>query len=233
MIRTRLAAVAAATVTAAALTGLFAGTASAHVAVSGTDATQGGYGVLTFRVPTESDTASTVGLTITLPDATPVVSVSTQPKAGWTATVVKKNLAAPEKDDDGNEITQYVSQVVWKAATPQAGIPPGSFDTFSISAGPLPDSDTMTIPTLQTYSDGTAVNWNEEAAQGQGEPEHPAPSLTLAASSESMSDHDTSRSDAGSSSASWPGIAGLIVAIVALLIGIANFALLRKGRSSN
>ena len=47
--------------------------ASAHVVVSGTDATPGGWGVLTFRVPTESDTASTTAVIVTLPDEQPIV----------------------------------------------------------------------------------------------------------------------------------------------------------------
>ena len=81
--------------------------------------------MLTFRVPTESDTASTTELRVTLPDSTPILSVATQPKPGWTATVTKKNLPSPQKDDDGNVITQYVSEIDWKADNPQAAIPPG------------------------------------------------------------------------------------------------------------
>ncbi|MCV7010929.1 DUF1775 domain-containing protein [Mycolicibacterium madagascariense] len=52
--------------------------ALSHVQVSGTDASQGGYGVATFRVPTESDTASTTELRVTLPDDTAYAS----PKLG-------------------------------------------------------------------------------------------------------------------------------------------------------
>ncbi|GAB2668031.1 YcnI family protein [Gordonia jinhuaensis] len=215
--------------------------ASAHVRVDGTDVTQGGYGVLTFRVPTESDTASTVGLTITLPDSTPIVSVSTQPKPGWSAQVVKKDLATPRKDDDGNEITQYVSQVIWKADTPQAAIAPGSFDTFAISAGPMPESESITIPAAQTYSDGQVVQWNETSSDGKSEPEHPAPVLTLA-SATSADEHGSSMAGMTSgdnssghsdSSTSPVAIAGLVVAIIALLIGIANFAIARRNDTSN
>src|SRR5690349_22865360 len=124
----------------------FAAPALAHVMVSGTDADQGGYGVLTFRVPTESDTAATTDLLVTFPDDQPVLSVSTQPKLGWTAHVVKKKLATPQKDDDGNDVTDYVSTVEWKADTPQAAIPPNEFDMFSVSAGPLPKTETLSLP---------------------------------------------------------------------------------------
>ena len=100
---------------AAALVLAVAGPASAHVRVDG-PVTAGGYGVLTFRVPTESDTASTVKLAVTFPKDTPIISVSTQPKAGWTASVATDKLAKPEKDDDGNTIDTYVSSVTWTAA---------------------------------------------------------------------------------------------------------------------
>ena len=83
----------------------FASPALAHVEVSGTDAGQGGYGVATFRVPSESDTASTTELRVTLPDDTSILSASVQPKPGWAATVTK-NLTTPQKDDDGNTVTQ-------------------------------------------------------------------------------------------------------------------------------
>ncbi|MCV7228470.1 YcnI family protein [Mycolicibacterium komossense] len=209
----------------------FAAPALAHVEVSGTDANQGGYGVVTFRVPSESDTASTTELRVTLPDDSPILSAAVQPKPGWTATVTKKNLATPQKDDDGNPVTQYVSVVDWKADTPQAGIPPNQFDEFNLSVGPLPKTASMSFPAEQFYSDGTTVNWNQKAAEGQAEPEHPAPTLTLA------SDTSEKNADAPAASAmplshdsgpAWPGIAGLVIAIIAALLGIANLALLRR-----
>jgi len=209
-----------------------AGPAWAHVVVSGTDASQGGYGVLTFRVPTESDTASTTDLMVTFPDDHPIISVSTQPKAGWTATVTKKKLATPQKDDDGNEITDYVSTVEWKADTPQAAIPPNQFDMFNVDAGPLPKESMIFLPAVQTYSDGKAVRWDEQAAAGQAEPEHPAPMLMLSAGNDAGG-HDTSSASgpSHSSSPAWPGITALVVAVVAFLLGAANLVMLRARKS--
>jgi periplasmic copper chaperone A len=203
----------------------FAGPALAHVEVSGIDTTQGGEGVLTFRVPSESDTASTTELRVTLPDDSPILSAATQPKPGWTATVTKKNLATPQKDDDGNELTQYVSVVDWKADTPQAAIPPNQFDMFNLSVGPLPRAATLSLPAQQFYSDGTTVNWNEKAADGQAAPDHPAPTLTLTAGTDSVA---PATAAAPASTPAWPGVAGLVVAIVAVLLAVANFALLRR-----
>jgi periplasmic copper chaperone A len=214
------------TVAAVAAVGL-AMPASAHVEVSGTDTSQGGYGVLTFRVPTESDTATTTDLLVTLPDDHPILSVSTQPKPGWTAHVTTKKLAAPQKDDDGNEVTDYASTVEWKADTPQAAIPPNQFDTFAISVGPLPKQDALSLPAVQTYSDGKVVSWNERAPEGQPEPDHPAPVVKLAAGT-SVAPAEQAAAAAPANSPTWPAITALVVAIAALLLGAANLALLRR-----
>jgi uncharacterized protein YcnI len=215
----------------AAVTGLaalgFAVPALAHVEVSGIDTTQGGEGVLTFRVPSESDTASTTELRVTLPDDSPILQAAVQPKPGGTATVTKKNLATPQKDDDGDLLTQYASVVDWKADNPGAAIPPNQFDMFNLSVGPLPKAATVSFPAQQFYSDGSTVNWNEKAADGQAEPEHPAPTLTLA-SGDSQPAAAPVAAAAPSSGPTWPGVAGLVVAVVAVVLGIANLALLRR-----
>ena len=51
------------------------GTASAHVSVSSSDAAPGGFGKMTFRVPNESDTASTVSLRIQIPEEAAMASL--------------------------------------------------------------------------------------------------------------------------------------------------------------
>ena len=174
------------------------GVASAHVVVSAPGATQGGYSVLTFRVPTESDTASTVGVKVQLPTDEPLASVSVQPKDGWTYTVTKSTLATPITTDDG-QVTEVISEIDWTATG--GGIAPGEFDQFLVSVGPLPDVPTMTFKAIQHYSDNTDVAWIEEPAAGStAEPEHPAPTLTLAAAAADDSTAVTSTTAAPASS---------------------------------
>lgn len=200
--------------------------ALAHVRVSAINATQGGYGVLTFRAPTESDTASTTELRVTLPHYTPICRVATPPKPGRTATLTKENLPLPQTDSNGTARTQYVSQDDWKADNPQAAIPPHQFDMFNISVGQLPKAATLALPTEQFYSDGHTVNWNEDAVAGQSVPKHPTPVLTLASGT---SDTDSVTTAAPPNSApAWSATLALVVAIVALLIALADLALLRR-----
>lgn len=194
--------------------------AAAHVHVSGDGVTQGGWGVLTFRAPSESDSAATTELRITFPDDSPIANVSTQPKPGWTATVTRKDLPTPVTNVDGEMVTQYVSEIDFKA-DPNGGIPARQFDTFSLSVGPLPKQAEVSFPVLQTYSDGKTVNWNERSADGTTEPEHPAPVLTLPATKAAAT------SSAGADN-SWAGWTGLGTGIAALVVSLA--ALLRSGR---
>ncbi len=158
--------------------GLAAGPAAAHVSVTGEGATQGGFTVITFGVPTESETASTVGLKVQLPPNQPLAEAAVQPKPGWTHTVTTTKLATPIQTDDG-PVSEAPSVIEWKATA--GGIKPGEFDQFQISAGPLPKADSMTFKVIQVYSDGKQVAWVEESTEGQAEPEHPAPVLKLAA----------------------------------------------------
>src|SRR3954447_15422124 len=73
------------------------GVASAHVSVSSDDAAPGGYGKVTFRVPNESDTASTVGLRIQVPTDTPLASLRAQAVPGWTVSLTTVALDPPVK----------------------------------------------------------------------------------------------------------------------------------------
>jgi uncharacterized protein len=196
--------------------------ASAHVTVSPGTAPAGGYTQLSFNVPTESDTASTTKLDVQFPTDDPIASVSVQPKAGWTYEVRTGAPAKPVTDDDGDKITEVVNEIIWTAAGP--GIKPGEFDTFVVSAGPLPtDAKSVSFKTLQTYSDGSIVRWIDVSQAGQPEPEHPAPTVTLTPATV-----DTTSATSAPTAAAAPastksdgtarglGIAGLVVGVLGL-----------------
>ena len=180
---------------------LFAGVgaADAHVTVAAVGAVEGGSdSVITFRVPTESDTASTTGLKLRLPIDTPLLGVLVQPMSGWTDQVVQATLARPVSTDDG-PVTRVVSGIDWTATG--GGIKPGGFQQFTIIAGQLPRTATLTFKAIQHYSDGTNVSWVEVAGPGAAEPDHPAPTLNLSPASVTASTPVGSPSAARSGSA--------------------------------
>ncbi|WP_432941413.1 YcnI family protein [Kribbella sp. CA-253562] len=192
-----------------------ANSASAHVTVSSPDAKPGGYAKLVFRVPTESDTASTTKLVVSLPKDHPFASVGAQVKDGWKAVKTTENLPSPVKVGDVT-LTKAITTVTWTAVGP--GIPANDFDEFALSVGRLPEGvDSLSFPAEQTYSDGEVVKWAEVAANDSDKPEHPAPSLKLAATitpvAATTGDDDEAGSDVLARSL---GGAGLLLGLIAL-----------------
>ncbi len=204
-----------------------AGLAAAHVSVSSPDAGAGGYGKLVFRVPNESDSASTVKIRIQIPTDPPFASMSVQPVPGWTATTTKTPLVPPVTDDDGNQITEAVSVVEFDAGA--GGIAPGQFQEFALSGGPFPEADSLTFPVIQTYSDGNESAWIEPTVDGQAEPEHPAPVLALAANPAAASSaQPTTAAHEHAATTDQPAGVALFLAILALVVAIAGVG--RGGR---
>lgn len=215
--------------------------ASAHVTVNPNTATPGSYATVNFRVPTESETASTVKVEVALPTDTPLSSVLVEPVTGWTATVEKGALPAPV-EVDGNTISDAALKIVWQA-DPGVGIGQDQFQIFSAVLGPVPDTGHVLLPATQTYSDGEVVEWaatpDEVAADDTLEP---APVLyindapptaehshgTSTSASSGMDDHSSEASattnDSSSGIALGLSIAALVVAAAGAVLGALAFA---------
>ncbi|UQX10854.1 YcnI family protein [Candidatus Mycobacterium methanotrophicum] len=206
---------------------VFASPALAHVKVSGTNARQGGYGVLTFSVPNESDSNAVVELRVFLPQDTPIYVVDTASMPGWTAILTEKPLPSPQTDNNGTVHNNFVSEVHWIADNPQAAIPPKQFGQFLLYAGPLPNRNALPLPAEQTYSDGRKVNWNDDPFAGPPQPGHPAPVLKLGSGATDL-DIFTTTETVQNNTPLWPAIVALAVASAALLIGCASLVLLRR-----
>jgi periplasmic copper chaperone A len=219
---------------AAAAIGLTAVPALAHVTVSSPGATQGGFGVLTFRMPNEADNANATGLKVQLPADQPLASVSVKPQAGWSYTVTRAKLAQPTTDDDGNQVTDYPSVVDWKATA--GGIRPGEYNEFQLSVGPLPKAGSMTFKALQTYSNGETVSWIEVPAAGSSdEPEHPAPTLKLAVAADTGATAPTTTTAAPASSSGDDASSGSVTGAyvlggIGLVAGLAALGVAVSGR---
>jgi uncharacterized protein YcnI len=180
-----------------------AGTALAHVTVNPTSVEAGGYAKITFRVPNESDTATTVKLEIKLPAEAPFGSVSTRQMPGWTALVSKTPLATPVTVGTVN-LSEAVSDVVFTPEQGSTGIAVGQFAEFDLSVGPVPDVRTITFVAVQTYSDGSVVTWGDPTPAGGPEPDHPAPVLMITSAANGG---DTTSSTANpATSASAPAV---------------------------
>jgi uncharacterized protein YcnI len=161
-------------IVAALIGGLYAGIgpAAAEVHVNADNAVRGEEAVLTFRVPSKSDTQTlTTRVGIALPD---VASATTEPMPGWTARL------------DRDPATGMVRAVTWTAAA-GVGIEAGEFALFRLAVT-LPNTPKLSFPVTQTYSDGTVVRWDQPPLPG-ADVKHPTPTLTLASTPPINSDH--------------------------------------------
>lgn len=180
-----------------------AASASAHVHAEADHAAPGSTAVVTFRVPGESETgALTTELSVELPD---VASARTEVMPGWTAHL-ERDVAAGT-----------VRSVTWTAA-PGTGISSEEFALFRISVK-LPDGESVSFPTTQTYSDGQVVRWDQPLLPDGGEPDYPVPTLEL-------TEQAAAQPAAADAPARWLAGGALVVAVAAVAA-----ALLTRRRS--
>jgi uncharacterized protein YcnI len=181
---------------------LLAGPAWAHVTIDPSEAPQGGFATVTFRVPNERDDAATTSLAVEFPSDHPIENASVQPVPGWTATVERSGEA--------------VTRITWTGGPVQ----PGEFQQFPVSMGPLPDdTDELVLPAIQTYDSGEVVRWIEEPSPSGEEPEHPAPVLALTAGGADEEAAAEGESATGADASDDSEDDGDTLAIVALVVG--------------
>lgn len=151
--------------------------AAAHVDAKIDGAGPGGFGVVTLGVPTEAGKPATTKVEVRIPEETPLRTVRAEPVAGWMLDIQKRKIDPPLLKDDGTPVDEVVSTVTWTAA-PGTGIPQGQFQEFALYVGPLPEADTLSLPTTQTFSDGSTEVWTEQS-NGADKPKFPVPTVTI------------------------------------------------------
>jgi uncharacterized protein YcnI len=219
--------------------------AFAHVTVNPGQAVAGSFARVAFRVPNESDDASTTKLEVHLPENAPIASVSTMPTAGWTVTTTKRKLDKPI-DMHGSQVGEVVSVITWTASSADMAVKPGQFQEFALSLGPIPsDAKQLVFKALQTYSDGAVVRWIDEPKEG-AELEHPAPVLNVIGAAtasplaaapaapekskalQTYSDGAAEKSNGGNNILGWVALGAALLALF-----LAGFALTRSRRTAS
>jgi uncharacterized protein YcnI len=212
--------------------------AGAHVTLNPSTVPAKGFAELLVRVPNETDNTNTTKLDIKFPHG--FVQVSYEPRPGWTFNVQKTKLAKPVQTDDG-PVTEEVSRLtITGTGKGEGAIAPGQFVDFPLSVQ-VPDQagKKLLFPTLQTYSDGKVVRWiaPDESA------DTPAPHLDVTAASDSAAPTapaaatpKPAAATTSSNNSDTPSKGLVIVAIVlaalALLVGLAALATRRRGAAA-
>jgi uncharacterized protein YcnI len=194
------------------LTLAVAGTSWAHVVVTPEEVAAEDYETLTVSVPTEKEVPTTE-VRVEVPDGFTVSGV--QPVPGWDY----------EFEEDGGLITS----ITWSGGE----IGPQEFQQFLLQAQAPEEPGEYPWRAFQTYKDGSVVKWT-----GPPEAEEPASVVEVASVSGTEnhgrgggvagSHHETASAsalaDSGGTSPSFYGVVGA----VALALGLAITALLRR-----
>lgn len=167
----------------AAVTVLTSPSAAAHVDASLDGTGPGGFGVVTLGVPGEAGKPTTTKVEVRIPEETPLRTVRAEPAPGWKLDIQKRKIDPPLRKDDGTPVNEVVSTVTWTAAS-GGGIPEGQFQEFALYLGPMPDADTLALPTTQTFADGTSEAWTEQPTGGD-KPKFPVPTVTIGKTADS------------------------------------------------
>jgi len=152
----------------AAVLGLAASPALAHVGVTPKAADAGSYQVLRFGVGHGCEDQATTALRIEIPPG--VLSARPQPKPGWTLQIERSSAEG-----------SAVASVTWRGA-----LPADQFDEFLIQVH-LPDRPgPLAFPAVQSCG-AAEVRWTEPASPSGERPKRPAPTVLLVpASGEAM-----------------------------------------------
>jgi uncharacterized protein YcnI len=202
------------------------GPASAHVTVTPSETAAGAYTILTVSVPHGCDGSPTTKIAIKTPDD--IIEVTPTRNPFYDVEKVTTKLDKPITAEDGDQITQRTSEVVYTAKTP---LPDGERDTFELSLQIPEDAagKTLVFPTIQTCQKGETA-WTEVPAAGQAEDdlEHPAPAFEVTGASSgdahgaaATSDRTEPVSSTTDSDDDGNGlaIAGLVAGLLGLVLG--------------
>lgn len=185
------------------LTVVTAGAAWGHVGVEPKEVPAGGYEKLTITVPTEKEVPTTE-IRVEVPDGFVVSGV--KPVEGWEYEL---------EEDDG-----VITAVGWSGGE----IGPQEFQEFELQAQAPEEAGEYAWRAIQTYEDGSEVEWT-----GPADSEEPAPVVSVA--SGGTQDHHGAAEDGHLEDGHLPDTGGtnvlLIVGAGAILVCLATMVMLR------
>jgi len=149
--------------------------AFSHIVLENRSAPAGSSYKAVFLVGHGCQGSATIGMTVQIPAG--FLGAKPYPKAGWTVSAQLGKLAKPY-DNHGKRVTEDVTVISWKAATPEAALPDAFFDEF-VLRGKLPGNPgSLWFKVLQTCEKGS-TDWSEIPASGSSTQGLKSPAILL------------------------------------------------------
>ncbi|HVW43966.1 MAG TPA: DUF1775 domain-containing protein [Amycolatopsis sp.] len=135
--------------------------AAAQVSIVPDQITGGGTQTFAFRMANERHDTTATRLELTFPQDPAVAFVRVEPVRGWTETVHSRPLNPPVKAGD-----KMISEVAATLVLEGGSVPPGQFEQFLVTMGPLPPNGAIVFEATETFANGAVSHW--AATPGQG-----------------------------------------------------------------
>lgn len=150
---------------------LLPGTAAADVGVAASWAAAGARNeTITFRVTNDDPAVPTTRLAVFLPTVRPMIGVVPTAPTGWTPVLSTAVPSTPIVTEDG-PVTEIVTAIAWEGGT----IEGSDYAVFPIDVDRLPEgAGPLRFRVLQTFVDGTTVEWSDIVPSGKPPPAHPS-----------------------------------------------------------
>lgn len=203
--------------------------AFAHVTVTPAEAPPG-FAYLKFRIGHGCEGQATETLRVQIPDG--VVSVKPEMLPDWEAETDVGELDEPV-ELHGEQVTEGVREVRWSGPP----LPDDRTREFGLAVYLAAEpGTTVEFPTIQECVDGSELAWIQTPGEGEtrDDLEEPAPAVTVTDDA-SQDGEEASSGDPQQASATLAGVsptsasaAALVVALVALAVGVVAFVRARR-----
>lgn len=172
---------------------LAAGTASAHVSMTGANTVADSYGMMTFNVPHGCEGKPTEKINIKLAEG--IVSVTPARSPFWDVEVKMRKLDEPMKGPHGEEITEVPDELIY--TTTGEPLPDDRLDQLVISTRWPAEAGALWFPTVQTCPGGAKSSWIQIPKEGEDAHslESPAPGVVLTEAGDDGHGHDDAKTD--------------------------------------
>jgi uncharacterized protein len=227
--------------------------AQAHISLDPNTIPAGAFATLQVRVPGEQEGAHVTKVDTLFPPG--FTSVAYQNVPGWSVKIINQKVSPPIQTDEG-PVNEEVSQIIWTWSGPLGMVNNNQFIQFPMSVA-IPGNlagQALEFKTLQSYSNGQVVRWIDPSLSA----EHPAPRINVtakggviedvvgkeagptpeqaasgqAASGQAAPARTATLAKSSTGASRGLAVAALILALLALLVGVAALAASRRSRAA-
>jgi uncharacterized protein YcnI len=222
--------------------------AQAHISLHPNTIPAGAFATLQLSVPGEQEGVHVTKVDTLLPPG--FTSVAYQNVPGWSVKIINQKVSPPLQTDEG-PVNEEVSQIIWTWSGPLGMLNNNQFIQFPMSVA-IPGNlagQALEFKTLQSYSNGQLVRWIDPSLSA----EHPAPRINVtakggviedvvgkeagptpeqAASGQGAPARTATLAKSSTGASRGLAVAALILALLALLVGVAALAASRRSRAA-